>query len=600
MSALAFKLLLITTFPAAFLWVSWNTGVASQDKRRINGLPKYSEQVQKSDNGSSIDTAPDLDFPWLSIPPSVNLVWHLCYGAFQCARLEVPLNYSEPRGRQAAIALIRKPALFSEGSRFYKGPVLINPGGPGGSGVDVVLRLGNAISTILGPRFDIVGFDPRGISRSTPRSNFFSSDLERELFYTQTPGSPGHENVAYTWARAQLLGGLAARHDDGRLAHFNTANTATDMLMIANAHGRKKLQYWGFSYGSVLGATFAAMYPDNIERMVIDGVMDSEDYYATGWLTNLVDTEKSLDHFFESCAEAGPSRCAFHAPEPSDIKKNLTSLYDRLRKEPLPVLTRSGTYGIVDYGVLRKYIFLSLYSPYNSFPFLAQGLKDLAAGDGGSLLSIFQPPPYKCSCNPHERDLIAVLDGQTTLACNDGDEVSSSLDDLKDYRQKLSNVSDWADAWWQIHASCIGWPKVEKRFRGPFVGNTSHPILVVGNTADPVTPLQSAKKMAEGFRGAVVLTQDSPGHCSINAPSICTQRYIRQYFQDGTLPTPGTVCEPVVKNPFYKVPGRFDAEDQTPLQLGVEPQDAELWNAVLEMSEGLRPSLSEFHLLRGV
>ncbi|KAJ2923799.1 hypothetical protein H1R20_g13301, partial [Candolleomyces eurysporus] len=560
---------------------------AHEDYREPQSTFSEPQPSTCSDRNSSLtdrDFA-EVDFPWYTITPTQELIWHACYPSFQCARLSVPLNYSEPRGRQAAIALIRKPSLFPERSRFYKGPVLFNPGGPGGSGVPLILKLGSAFSTVLGPEFDIVSFDPRGIGRSPPRADFFDTDVERALFLASV--SSADIGIPRLWAQAHLLGKLAAQHDDGFLEHINTANTATDMLTIARAHGREKLQYWGFSYGSVLGATYAAMYPDNIERLVIDGVMDSEDYYATGWLTNLVDTEKTLSAFFEGCVDAGPDRCPFYAPEPEDIRRNLTSLFDQLRKVPIP-FQNSTEYGIVDYVTLRSAVFSSLYTPYTAFLPLAQALKQLAAGDVSALVSFLGGPytPYKCSCGAHAHEFDVVRDANSALVCNDGDEVPPSLSESMEYVQELEKVSEWADVWSFNRLQCVGWPKNKKEFRGPFVGNTSHPILVVGNTADPVTPLRSAKKMAEGFKGAVVLTQDSPGHCSVNAPSICTQRYIRQYFQDGTLPPPDTVCQPISKNPFPRIPG---SPDQAPFD--VDEDEMPFLDAVFELSEKFRPAL---------
>ncbi|KAJ3547553.1 hypothetical protein NMY22_g1609 [Coprinellus aureogranulatus] len=172
---------------------------------------------------------------WFKIEPSKDLVWHSCYDPpFQCARLQVPLNYSDPNGRQAAIALIRKPAIIPEGSHLYRGPVLFNPGGPGGSGVDLVRSIGQLFSTILGPQFDIVGFDPRGIARSTPRANFFDTDVERVLTVARSGPVPNVKNGSVSgietyWALAQLVGSLAEEHDDGYLKHITTENTATDM-----------------------------------------------------------------------------------------------------------------------------------------------------------------------------------------------------------------------------------------------------------------------------------------------------------------------------------------------------------------------------------
>ncbi|KAF8185203.1 hypothetical protein BJ912DRAFT_927579 [Pholiota molesta] len=236
-----------------------------------------------------------------------------------------PPELFRPRRGTSSIALIRKRATVRP--PLYRGPILINPGGPGESGVDIVRIAGRLFGTIVGPQFDIVGFDPR-------------------------------ESVA-AHGRVSFLGRLTAENDDGYLRHINTDQTARDMLRIVEAHGRTKLQYWGFSYGTVLGATFAAMFPDKVERIILDGVVDAENYYAY------------------------------------DIQKNLTALYDTVRIHPKPVRTKSG-YGIVDYKMLHSAVFGSLYMPYASFPELAQGLAALAAGDGSLIFDMMNPPPFEC------------------------------------------------------------------------------------------------------------------------------------------------------------------------------------------------------------
>ena len=160
------------------------------------------------------------------------------------------MNHSEPEGAEAAIALIRKPARVPATSLFYRGPILFNPGGPGGSGVDLVQGRGDLLSKIVGPFFDVVGFDPRGISRSTPRVSFFKTDVERAL-WGQVQGlsiaNNTDEGIARTWARGRVLGQLAEETDYGYLRHINTDQTARDMLRIVEAHGMSKIQYWGFS-----------------------------------------------------------------------------------------------------------------------------------------------------------------------------------------------------------------------------------------------------------------------------------------------------------------------------------------------------------------
>ncbi|KAF9475285.1 hypothetical protein BDN70DRAFT_996546 [Pholiota conissans] len=522
------------------------------------------------------------DFRWDMLVGHRKLKWQDCYESqFQCARLLVPLNHSDPEGDQAGIALIRKRATVAP--PHYRGPVLFNPGGPGESGVDLVRSAGELFSKILGPQFDIVGFDPRGVARSLPRVSSFKTELERELWYNSA-GLITRECVRRAWARSHVLGKLAAENDDGYLRHINTDQTARDMLLIVEAHGQTKLQYWGFSYGSILGATFAAMFPDKIERLLIDGVADAENYYATLWSNNLEDTDKAMDHFHSGCASAGPDGCAFWAPTPEDVKKNLTALYDNIRHQPVSV-RRKSRYGIVDYKTLHSAIFDSLYTPYTSFPKLAEGLAALTTGDGSIIFDMVNPkPPFECECSLPERPSVAkVEDGTIAILCNDGEDVPHDLESTKKYVEELTKSSRWGDLWARIRMDCVGWPRIPKdHFQGPFDANTSHPIMLIGNTADPVTPLRLAHKMSANFPGSAVLTQNSVGHCSIAAPSICTMKHVEDYFVNGNLPKHGTVCQPET-GPF---PGPLDiisGDDKGQISLHpMSEREKEIYDAVMD------------------
>lgn len=209
----------------------------------------------------------------------------------------MPLNYSSPDAGNATIALARIPSSLPTNSSEYRGPILVNPGGPGGSGVNFISSFGKNISAIVGPQFDIVGFDPRGteftmlhaavfaylligLGRSTPSVNFFKTDADRAIW--EASGikilDPSPEGLGRLWAQVNVLGQMAEDSQGDVLRHFNTDQTARDMLRITEAYGRKKLQYWGISYvsslvrlfsiliwiiryGTALGATFAAMFP---------------------------------------------------------------------------------------------------------------------------------------------------------------------------------------------------------------------------------------------------------------------------------------------------------------------------------------------------
>ncbi|KAF7301071.1 AB hydrolase-1 domain-containing protein [Mycena indigotica] len=557
-------------------------------------------------------------FVWNQITPSEDLVWTKCYGDRECGRLKVPMDYSKPDHGFASIALIRVRSKVPHDSPHYRGPVLINPGGPGGSGVDTVRRNGDLLSLILGPEFDVVGFDPRGIARSTPSVSFFASQEERALLFSEV----GYDSLnatsaslARAWSYGSLVGQLAGeRNQNGTLQFMTTDHTARDMLRIVEAHGRKKLQYWGFSYGSVLGSTFAAMFPDRVERLVIDGVADVENYFEVDWSVFLTDADAAWQSFAANCVAAGPSSCAFYAPTATELLSNVDVIYQQLRVRPIPVrgLNR---YGIVTFSMLRTVIFQALYSPYALFRPLANALAGLAKGDGSLLFELASksmPKPFGCSCDSEiERE--NSQEGLWAVLCNDGKRISPDYNDMERHYRDMLTVSQFADQWEVLRTGCLAWPEYPKNhFQGPFVANTSFPLLIVGNTlggfidksvprlklllVDPVTPLWAAKKMSKGFSGSVVLTQNFVGHCSVSAPSLCTQKHIRAYFRDGKLPELDTACD-INAEMFPATHSGATTSSQSPFSVGaLSAKDEELLGALNELALDPRNGLVKFPL----
>ncbi|KAL0056779.1 hypothetical protein AAF712_016608 [Marasmius tenuissimus] len=438
---------------------------------------------------------------WGTLEPSKDLKWVPCYtnaGGFQCTRLEVPLDYNNPEGDKAAIALIRLPANVSTDSQDYRGPILFNPGGPGGSGVDYVLGAGANHQIGLGPQFDIVGFDPRGVQRSTPRIEFYESREERVLSLRPANElNQSRESVESFWANSKIMGTLAYERGKDYLGHMNTANSARDMLSIVEAHGQEKLQYWGFSYGSVLGYTFAAMLPDKVERLIIDGVVEIQDYYRTRWINLAEDTDKAQRWFFEKCKEAGPQSCDFYEDSIEAMESKLQGIYARLDSEPVPVRTNV-SYGVIDYGIFRPVLLEVLYAPFTYWRRFATGLQALTKGDGEALWKVFETenPMFECDCDKPEKHAFEANSGETQVAyiCNDGDAVPPGVDAARAfYKEAVELYSSWGTFRSSHRIACSGWsPEIPKaQFRGPISGNTSFPMLIIGNTADPATPLSA-------------------------------------------------------------------------------------------------------------
>ncbi|KAF7350195.1 AB hydrolase-1 domain-containing protein [Mycena venus] len=237
------------------------------------------EQCANLMNGDS--TLAASDFNWEMLTADTKLNWTPCYSGFQCSRLQVPLDYSAPQSEFASIAIVRLPSTSPKSE--YRGPILFNPGGPGGSGVDAIVGAGAAFATVFGPEFDIVGFDPRGVSYSTPTISFFKTDAECRFLIPSAevviyPSLNASSNaVSKTWCDFGLLGQLALQSDtEHHLQHMSTDNIAREMLQLTQAFGFEKLQYWGISYGSVLGAMFATLFPDKVGRLMIDGFEDMD------------------------------------------------------------------------------------------------------------------------------------------------------------------------------------------------------------------------------------------------------------------------------------------------------------------------------------
>ena len=188
---------------------------------------------------------------------------------------------------------------------------------------------------------------------------------------------------------------------------------------------------------------------------MIDGVEDPENYYATLWDNNLLDTDKTMHSFYQGCADAGEEGCAFWAPTADQIRANLTRLYDILKVEPLPANLPNGRFGIVDHDFLRSAVFAALYQPFALFPRLAEALSDLANGDGRTLFSLASPPPFECDCcgkDIHAFDNIE--DGAMAVRCNDGDEVEGGLEEILRHYEDLSKKSEWGPGWSAFRISC--------------------------------------------------------------------------------------------------------------------------------------------------
>ncbi|KAK0730168.1 TAP-like protein-domain-containing protein [Lasiosphaeris hirsuta] len=528
----------------------------------------------------------DDSFRWADIPASRSLVWHPCYASpgprprrFDCARLDVPMDWRDPSDAlRVVLAIIRLRAAShppanstaSHGGAAYRGPIIFNPGGPGGSGIWALRDHGVDLQTIVGDDYDIVSFDPRGVGASTPRIECWAGNArDRAVWELQDVGNvDAHPGVLYdAFARAGAFSRMceATLGEEGILRHSSTSSHARDMLEIWQGMGEEKIRYWGFSYGTVLGGTFAAMYPDKVERMVNDGNVDYKEWYYGSYINFLHDTDKVMDAFYEFCHQAGPLRCAFYAPTPQLIRIRLDTLLSTIRMTPVLIPPSPASPSgpdmpeLVTYSKVKRMLSTALYQPVYRFRRVAAVLAALEHGDGAPYHAYTAPerPSLPTFC-PADDTLVPPFnpgdpgpdedtpDAFPAIMCSDAEVFNESVSEFEAYALRLQEISSAAGAvQTAFRLSCVGRSVRPKwRFDGPFEAkNTSFPLLFVNNLADNVTPLVSARNNSAGFEGSVLLMQNSYGHTSLTAASRCTAEWVRRYFREGRMPPAGTVCE---------------------------------------------------------
>lgn len=331
-----------------------------------------------------------------------------------------------------------------------------------------------------------------------------------------------------------------------------------------------KLQYWGFSYGTFLGSTFASMFPDRVGRVILDGVVSSYDYNHSLGNGSLTDNQKAMDSFNTWCVSAGPGACPLTTVNStiSDVKDRVESIVESLYHNPLALQTPIGP-DILTYSDIKNFLFSAGYSPQATFSFAAALLADIEAGSGPLIDAISggfrYTHVYACPVNGSQ-PVMLYTDSVPTFAilCGDGiDQTHVTIDEFAQYWEMLENMAPSSGAIWSmLNMRCTSWKiKASYKFEGEFGGNTSNPILFLSNTADPVTPLRSGRIMHNLFPNSGILVSDHAGHCSIAQPNLCLLSHIKMYFQTGMLPPENTLCVPPQspwslnstdpKSPFY-------------------------------------------------
>ncbi len=450
-----------------------------------------------------------------------------------CGRLAVPLDYDLPEGPQLELAVMRIPARRPD-QRI--GTLVVNPGGPGGSGVSSMFDLGG-LPPEIHDRFDLVGFDPRGMVRSEPIDcfpPFRAPEAEDDLW------SIVHDRVV---ACASSQGWL--------LPYLGTNNVARDLEQLRIALGEAQLNYIGFSYGSAIGATYAELYPDRVRSFVLDGAVDtSKPLDELLREQTLFGAEQLFARFAASCDLAG-SQC----PIAGRAATAWADVLDHARQgtltvrfpERVPLAPAEMRELPMTADFVRSLLFDLLNQPQR-WQSVAGAIAAAAAGDAtGFLEQVLGGPSAVLGRDPYLQ-----LEGFVAVTCVDTHDRPSLADVTAARRTLQAQAPTFSDLFLAESAlACVFWPaSTDPVVVGPAAG--SAPILVVGNTGDPNTPYPWAQALHERLAGSALLTWDGVGHTVFaTGRSACIDEAVGRYLVDGAVPEPGTVC-PGPANPFLR------------------------------------------------
>jgi len=457
--------------------------------------------------------------------PVRPVIWSDCGNGFECGQILVPRDYATAGGPSLIISVIRLPAT----DRAHRiGSLVVNPGGPGASGVDFVRRAADRVFAAgVRSRFDIVGFDPRGVNRSSEIRCI--DDLDHFLAVDSTPDTPAELTTLLDGERAFAEG--CQRRNADLMPVLGTENVARDLDLLRAALGDAKLTYVGFSYGTLIGALYAQMFPAHIRALVLDGAVDPSLDLAALSEGQAIGFEGALGRFLADCAR--DRSCPFHhggKPGPA-----LDRLMRQIETAPLPA-TRLRDSRRVGPGYAWSGIVGALYSR-GSWPLLAAGLALAEAGDGSLFLLLADPLNGRSSDGGYSN----LIDAHRAVVCVD----FPAPRDPAAYEARAKAWARKAPHFGALLAfsdvGCAFWPIPSTRKPAPVSAPGAPPIVVIGSTGDPATPYPWSVALSRQLQSSILITRRGEGHTGY-ASSPCVAQAANAYLVDLKVPKRGLTC----------------------------------------------------------
>jgi pimeloyl-ACP methyl ester carboxylesterase len=459
--------------------------------------------------------------------------WLPCDGAelpenAECAAVAAPLNWDAPDGERIELALARVKAPDGAGRL---GSLLVNPGGPGGSGKGFLPQALDAIGAEVQARYDIVGFDPRGVGESTPITCYETTE-ERDAHFAATwprtlAGFEESLAVAEPFAKA------CAQNTGPLLGHVDTISAAKDMELLRTLLGDEQLNFLGYSYGTLLGAVYAELFPAKVGRLVLDGAIDPSVSASDHEVEQAAGFEAALGAYLADCV--GTEDCPFGGAGQQALDR-IHQLLVEIEADPLsagPQDSRELTVPLALNGIL-----ITLYDD-ESWPFLSQALTwALDYGDGAALMALSDIYLDRQDGSYQSNQMEAFV----AINCLD-DRLPSDLASAEAHAAALAAASPTFGEFWAYgEKQCEVWPYPQVSQAQPITAAGAAPIIVIGTTGDPATPYHGAVALAEQLDSGVLITFDGEGHTAYGRSNGCVDQAVDRYLLEGEAPSQNLAC----------------------------------------------------------
>jgi pimeloyl-ACP methyl ester carboxylesterase len=456
---------------------------------------------------------------------SQQIVWEPCEGEFQCAKVNVPMDYANPGGDTIQIAALRAP---STGKKT--GSLLVNPGGPGASGYDFVKdAAGTHFSAAVRNAYDLVGFDPRGVKRSAPVT--CATDAERDAARAKIYAYETDAGLAAALADSKAIATQCASQTGPVLGHIDTVSAAKDLDVLRAVVNDSKLNYLGYSYGTFLGSTYASLFPDNVGRMVLDGALDpsiSNEDLTSGQARAF---EKALHSYVASCQKQ--TKCPLGGDVDSGVQQ-IRDLIDSIRQTP-----RTAKDGrLVNATQFVSGLITPLYND-QSWPALTQALEAAVSGDVSLMLRLADIGADRAPDGSYTSNSALAFNA---VNCLDYPMVSDAAG-MRAEEKRLEQDSPTLGYFFAYGGTiCADWPYKNVRTPAAVEYSGDSPIVVVGTTGDPATPVEWAASLRKQLGNASLLTWKGEGHTAYGRANSCLEDSVDNYLVSGKLPADNTVC----------------------------------------------------------